>query len=58
MLQVKNQERDTRSEITLAKNKAKDIKVIRSLENRGTLLKGTTRKINSQKEGLFKFITP
>ena len=27
------------------------IKVIKSLENKGILLKGTTRKITSQKEG-------
>ena len=35
--------------ITLTDNEIKDImKVIKSLENRGILLKGTTRKITSQ----------
>ena len=28
-------------------NKVKDMKLIRSLENRGILLKGTTKKVNS-----------
>ena len=38
--------------ITLTDNEIKDImKVIKSLENRGILLKGTTRNITSQKEG-------
>ena len=33
-------------------NKLKDIiKVIKSLENRGILSKGTTRKVTSQEEG-------
>ena len=37
-------------EITPTNNEAKIIiKVVRSLEKRGTLLRGTTRKINSQK---------
>ena len=34
------------------------IKVIRSLENRGILLKATTRKIISQEGGLLNFIGP
>ena len=38
--------------ITLTNNKIKDIlKVIKSLENREILLKGTTRKITSQQGG-------
>ena len=32
------------------------MKVIKSLENRGTLLKETTRKITSQKGGFLKFL--
>ena len=39
--------------ITLTKSEIKDIKILWSLENRGILLKGTTKKITSQ-EG-FKF---
>ena len=40
------------SGITLTNNETKDImKVIESLERRGILLKGTTRKITSQKRG-------
>ena len=34
------------------------IKVIRSLENRGILLKGTTRKITSQEGGFRNFLRP
>ena len=34
------------------------IKVISSLENRGVLLKGTTRKVFSQAEGLLNFLRP
>ena len=42
----------TGSGITLTKNEIKDIiKVIKSLENRGVLLKGTARKISSQEGG-------
>ena len=38
--------------ITLPNNEIKDImKVIKSIENRGILLKGTTRKITSQEGG-------
>ena len=38
--------------ITLTNNKIKDIlKVIKSLENRDILLKGTTRKITSEQGG-------
>ena len=45
--------------ITLANNKIKDImKVIKSLENRRILLKGTTRKIASQEGGFLNFFTP
>ena len=40
-------------------NEIKDTtKVIKSLENRGILLKGTTRKINGQKGGLLNFLGP
>ena len=43
-------------EITLTNNKIKDmITVIKSLENGGILLKGTTTKIASQEEGIFNY---
>ena len=42
--------------MTLTNNELKGIiKVIKSLENRGILLKGTTRKITSQEGGVLKF---
>ena len=45
--------------ITLTNTKMKDIiKKIRSIENRGILLKGTTGKIIIQKGGLFNFLGP
>ena len=45
--------------ITPTNNEIKDIvKVIRSLENRGILLKGNTRKINSQKGRFLNFLKP
>ena len=45
--------------ITLTNNVIKDIiKVICSLENRGILFKGTTRKISSQKGGFLNFLKP
>ena len=34
------------------------MKVNKSLENRGLLLKGTTRKMNSQKGGFVNFLRP
>ena len=34
------------------------IKVIKFLENRGILLKGTTRKITGQEEGFLNFLRP
>ena len=34
------------------------MKVIKSLENRGILLKGTTRKITSQEGGFLNFLRP
>ena len=34
------------------------MKVIKSLENRGILLKGTTRKIISQEGGFLNFLRP
>ena len=43
----------------LTNHKIKDIiKIISSLKNRGILLKGTTRKIASQEEGLLNFVRP
>ena len=43
--------------MTLANNEIKDImKVIKSLENRAILLKGTTRKIASQEGGFLNFL--
>ena len=49
----------TGSGITLRNNEIKDtMKVIKSLENRGTLLKGTTRKITSQEGGFLNFLKP
>ena len=45
------------SGIMLAKTEAKGIiKVTRSLKNRGIILKGTTRKNNSQEGGLLNFL--
>ena len=45
--------------IMFTNNEMKDlIKVIRSLENKGILLKGDTSKINSQKGGLIIFLAP
>ena len=45
--------------ITLKNNKIKDImKVIKSLENRGILLKGTTRNITCQQRGFLDFLRP
>ena len=42
--------------MTLTNNELKGIiKVIKSLENREILLKGTTRKITSQEGGVLKF---
>ena len=47
------------SGITLINNEIKDIiKVIKSLENRGILLKGTTRKITGQEGGFLNFLRP
>ena len=43
--------------ITLTNNEIKDImKVINSLENRGSLIKGTTRKFTGQEGGFFNFL--
>ena len=45
------------SGITLTNNEIKDImKVIKSLENSGVLLKGTTRKFTSQEGGFLNFL--
>ena len=47
------------SELTLVSNEIKDvIKVIRSLENKGILLKVTTREISSQKVGFLNCLRP
>ena len=47
------------SETTLTNNKIKNIiKVIKSLENRGILLKRANRKNNSQKGGFLNFLAP
>ena len=49
----------TCSGITLTNNEIKDIiTVIKSLESRGMLLNGTTRKITSQEGGRLSFIRP
>ena len=46
-------------ETTLTNNEIKDImKVIKSLENRGVSLKGTTIKITSQEGGFLNFLRP
>ena len=45
--------------MTLTNNEIEDImKVIKSLENRGVLLKGTTKKISSQEKGFLNFLRP
>ena len=47
------------SGITLTKNEIKDImKVIKSLENRGILLRETATKMTSQKGGFLHFLRP
>ena len=47
------------SGITLTNNEIKGIiKAIRCLENKGILLKGTTRKITSQEGGFLDFLRP
>ena len=49
----------TGSGITLTNIEIKYIiKVIRCLENRGILLKGTTKKVTSQEEGFLNFLRP
>ena len=54
-----NKEYITGSGITLTNYEIKDImKVIKSLENRGIWLKGTTRKITSQEGGFLNFYRP
>ena len=46
-------------EITLTNSETKDIiKVLRSLESRGILSKGTTRKIISEEGGFLNFLKP
>ena len=47
------------SGIDLPNNEMKDImKVVKSLENREILLKGTTRKVTSQERGFLNFLRP
>ena len=47
------------SVLTLTNNEIKGIvKVIRSLQNRRILSKGTTRKVNNQKGGFLNFLRP
>ena len=54
-----NKEYITRSGITLTNNEIKYImKVTKFLENRGILLKGTTRKITSHEGGFLNFLNP
>ena len=54
-----NKEYITRSGITLTNSEIKYImKVIKFLENRGILLKETTRKITSHEGGFLNFLTP
>ena len=49
----------TDSGVTLTNNEVKDImKVIKLLENRGILLKATTRKISNQEGGFLNFLRP
>ena len=49
-----NKEYITSLGITLTNNEIKDItKVIKSLKNRGILLKGTTKKVTSQEGGFY-----
>ena len=51
-----NKEYITTSGITLTNNEIKDMKVIKFLENRGILLKETTRKITCQEGGFLNFL--
>ena len=54
-----NKEYITGSGISLRNNEIKDvIKVIKSLENRGFLLKRNTTKITSQEGGFLNFLRP
>ena len=56
---VKGLNKKNGSRKTITNNEIKDIvKVIKSLENRGILLIGNTRKITSQKGGLFNLLRP
>ena len=52
-----NKEYITSSGTTLTSSEIKDMKVLKSLENRGILLKATTRKITSQ-GGFLNFLRP
>ena len=49
----------TDSGITLTNDEIRDImRAIKTSENKGILLKGTTRKITSQEEGFLNFLRP
>ena len=49
----------TDSGITLTNDEIRDImRAIKTSENRGILLKGTTRKITSQEGGFLNFLRP
>ena len=56
---IKDFEKFSGTGITLTNNDIKDIiKVIKSLENRGMLIKGTTTKITSQEGRFLNFLKP
>ena len=46
------------TEINLTNNEIKDMKVIKSLKDRGILIKATTRKITSQEGSFLNFLRP
>ena len=67
MLKIKNGDALVDAELSLLGKKIRkgissvtssEITVIKSLENRGILLKGTTRKITSQEGGFLKILRP
>ena len=56
---IKNLHQEKVSGVTITNNGIKDSKtVIKSLESKGVLLKGITRKITSQEEGFLNFLRP
>ena len=67
MLKIKNDDALVDAELSLLGKKIRkgissvtssEITVIKSLENRGILLKGTTRKITSQEGGFLNILRP